>query len=42
MPRVAICAPSRSITEDDAARVLALAGAAPPPDSEAPPAASGA
>lgn len=25
MPRVAICAPSRSITEDDAARVLALA-----------------
>jgi muramoyltetrapeptide carboxypeptidase len=26
MPRVAICAPSRSITEEDAARVLALAG----------------
>jgi muramoyltetrapeptide carboxypeptidase len=26
MPRVAICAPSRSITQDDAARVLALCG----------------
>lgn len=26
MPRVAICAPSRSITQDDAARVQALAG----------------
>lgn len=26
MPRVAICAPSRSITQEDAARVMALAG----------------
>jgi muramoyltetrapeptide carboxypeptidase len=29
MPRVAICAPSRSITEEDAARVLALASEFP-------------
>ncbi|MDE2436813.1 MAG: LD-carboxypeptidase [Sphingomonadales bacterium] len=29
MPRVAICAPSRAITEEDAARVLALADAFP-------------